>query len=71
MTSIISIITAQECNNLALQSFAARLPQAKLASKNDIDDFVKTTNFDDKLKNLNKKATSNKGKHAGTKKKLH
>ena len=37
------------------ENFAARLAQANLASKNDIADFVKKIDFDDKLKNLNKK----------------
>ena len=43
--------------------FAARLKQANLASKidvPDITDFVKKSDFDDKLKNLNKKVASNK-----------
>ena len=39
------------------------MKQVNLASKNDIADFVKKTDFDDKLKNLNKKVTSNKAKH--------
>ena len=39
------------------------LAQANLASKNDIAGFVKKTYFDNKLKNLNKKFTSNKTKH--------
>ena len=39
------------------------LTEANLASKNDIADFVKKTDFGDKLKTLNKKVTSNKTKH--------
>ena len=42
------------------------MKQANLAGKNhipDITDFVKTTDFDDKLKNLYKKVTSNKTRH--------
>ena len=35
------------------------LAQANLASKNDIASFVKKTDFDDKLKNLNKKDAEN------------
>ena len=50
-------ITTQEFNKLA-----ARLAQAKLETKVDIADLVKKTDFDDKLKNLNKKATSKKQK---------
>ena len=34
-------------------NFAARLAQANLESKNDIANFAKKTDFDDKLKNLN------------------
>ena len=45
------------------QNFAPRLAQANLASKNDIANFVKKTDFDDKLKKLNKNVTSNKTKH--------
>ena len=41
--------------------FAHILPN--LASKNDITNFVNNTDFDDKLKYLNKKVTSNKTKH--------
>ena len=46
-------ITTPEFNNLTAESFAARLAQANLASKSDISNFVKKTDFDDKLKNLN------------------
>ena len=41
-------------------NFAARLAPANLASKNDIANFIKKTDFDDKLKHLNKNITSNK-----------
>ena len=50
-------------NLITSEKFAARLAQANLASKNDIAAFVKKINFDDKMKNLNKKVTSNKLKH--------
>ena len=56
-------ITKQEFNNMMADNFAARLAQAKLATKDDIADFVKQTDFDNKLKNINKKVTSNKTKH--------
>ena len=36
-------------------SFAARLAEAKLATVDDIVDLVKKTNFDNKIKNINKK----------------
>ena len=56
-------ITTPESNKLTAENFAARLTQANLPSKNGITNFVKKTDFDDKLKNLNKKITSNKRKH--------
>ena len=37
--------------------------QANLASRNDIANFIKKTDFDDKLKTLHKNFTSNKTKH--------
>ena len=63
-------ITTQKFNKLAAENSAARLKQAKLATKADIADFVKKTDFDDKLKNRSKKATSNKTKHLDVEKKL-
>ena len=45
------------------ENFTARLKEANLAIKNYISDFVKETDFDDKLKNLNKKVASNKTKY--------
>ena len=42
--------------NLTADNFAARLKQANLASKNDIDGFVKNTDFDEKIKKLATKA---------------
>ena len=47
-------ITTQEFNKLTSDNFTVRLTQANLTSKNDI------SYFNDKLKNLNKKVTSNK-----------
>ena len=64
-------ITTQEFNNLTTENFAARLKQANLTTKAGIDDFVEKTDFDDKLKNLSKKATSNKTKHVEAEKKLN
>ena len=43
-------ITTQEFNKLTAQNFTARLKQANLASKNDIANFVKNIDFDNKLK---------------------
>ena len=42
-------ITAQEFNQLISENFAAILVQEKLATKADIADFIKKTDFDDKL----------------------
>ena len=47
-------ITTQEFNKLTSDNFTVRLTQANLTRKNDI------SYFNDKLKNLNKKVTSNK-----------
>ena len=50
-------------------TFDETLKQAKSATKDDIDDFVKRTYFDKKLKSINKKVTSNKTKRLETEKK--
>ena len=60
----------KEFNKLTEENFAATLKQANLATKADIDDFVPKTDFDDKLKKLNKKVASHKTKHVDTEKKL-
>ena len=56
------MITTPEFNKLAAENFAARLAQANLASKNNIANFIKKTDLDNKLKTLNEKVTSNKSK---------
>ena len=48
-------ITTQELNKLAKENCAAILKKAKLATNADIADFVKKTDFDDKLKKKNYK----------------
>ena len=53
-------ITTQEFNKLTSEKFTARLKQANLVCKSHIACFVKKTDFDDKLKILNKKVSSNK-----------
>ena len=45
--------------------------KAKLATKAGIDDFIENIDFDDKLKNVNKKVTSNKTKHVLIKNELN
>ena len=64
------LLTTPEFNKLTAENCAARLAQANLASKSDIASFVKKTDFDDKLKNLNKNVTSNKTKHLVDEKEL-
>ena len=56
-------ITTTELNKLTAEKFAAKLAQANLATKSNNENFVSKTDFDEKLKKLNKKATSNKTKH--------
>ena len=55
-------IATPEFNKLLAENFAARLEQAALASKYDTTNFVKKTDFDDKLKKSNQKINSNKTK---------
>ena len=43
-------ITTQEFNKLTSENFIATLTKASLASKNDIANLLKKTNFDIKLK---------------------
>ena len=49
-------MTTQEFNKLTSKTFISRLKQANLASKSHITNFVKKTDFDNKLKYI----TSNK-----------
>ena len=53
-------ITTPEFNRLTPGRFSARIAQANFTSQNDIANFVKKTNFDDKQQNLNKKIITNK-----------
>ena len=53
---MINILLTPESNKLTSENFIARLKQANLASKTYIANFVKKTDFDNKLKNV----TSNK-----------
>ena len=48
------------------ENVAATLVQANIASKNDIADFVKKTDWDDKLKNLNEKVNQKNNKKTCT-----
>ena len=60
---MINILLLQNLTKLTGENFAARLAQTNLASKNHIANFSRKTDFGDKIKNLNKKVTSNKTKH--------
>ena len=48
---------------MTADNFAARLAQAKSATKDDIADFVKKTDFNNKIKRLMKKVTLNETKN--------
>ena len=50
-------ITTPKFSQLKAENFTARFKQGNLATKADIADFIKNTDFDDKLKNLNKNVT--------------
>ena len=49
---IVVMINILVLKNLTAGNFTARLKQANLASKNDIADFIKNTDFDNKLNNV-------------------
>ena len=51
-------ITTQEVKKLMAEKFGKRLKQANSGKKKDTTDFVKNTDFDNKLKSINKKITS-------------
>ena len=63
-------ITTPEFNKLRAENFLARFAKANLATKSDIANCLNKTDFDDKLKNLNKKVTSNKTKYVEAEKKI-
>ena len=56
-------ITTEEFNKLTSENFTTKLAQANLANKSYIANFVKNTDFQGKLNNLNENITSNKTKH--------
>ena len=63
-------ITTQEFNKLTAKKFAVRLKYANLATTAGIVDFIEKIDFDDKLKNLNKKVTANKTKQVEAEKEI-
>ena len=64
-------IITKTFNKFTSENVCARLAQANLASKSDVANFVKKTDFDNKLQNLNKNVTSNKAKHVLVEKELN
>ena len=64
-------ITTQEFNELTLENSAAKLAQAKIATKDDIANFSKKANFNEKLININRKVTLNKTRHVEVQNKLY
>ena len=67
---MINILLLQNLISKTAENFAARLAQVNLATKSDIANFVKKTDFDGKLKHLNKKVISNRTKYLPIKNKL-
>ena len=63
-------IITKKINELTSENLPVRLKQGNKASKNDIADFVKQTDFGNKPKSINKKVTSNKTKQVAVEKKL-
>ena len=55
--------TTEEFNNFIANKFEAKLKQVNLATKAEISDFIKMKDFDDKLKNINRKFTLSKTKY--------
>ena len=53
-------ITTSEFNKLTKENFDERLKKANLVSKNDIYDFIKITDFVEKLRKINNIVNSNK-----------
>ena len=50
--TIVNISLLENLKTLTAETFDARLAQASLACKRDAANFVRSTDFDDKLKNL-------------------
>ena len=64
-------IATQDVNKLTAENITTRLKQVNLATKADINGFIEKTNFDNKLKHLNKEVNSNKTKHVVAENELH
>ena len=63
-------ITTPVFKKLMKEHFTERLKQGNLASKNDIADFEKRIDFDEKLRKNNNKVTSSETKHVEAEKKV-
>ena len=62
-------ITTPEFDKSTKENLNERLKHSHLASKNDIDDYMRKTDCDDKPRNINSKNPSNKEKHVEVDKK--
>ena len=60
----VKYFTASEFNELTAENLTVRVKQANLTTETNTAGVTNETDFDDKLKKLNQKVTSNKGKHA-------
>ena len=65
--TIVNISLLENLKTLTAETFDARLAQASLACKRDAANFVRSTDFDDKLKNLIKMLLQIKVKAISTK----
>ena len=63
-------ITTEDFNKLTYKNFGERLKQKDLAIKNGIADFVKDTNFGERLRKISDNVTSNKARFVETENKL-
>ena len=60
----VKYFAASEFNELTAENLTVRVKWANLTTETNTAGVTNETDFDDKLKKLNKKVTSNKGKHA-------
>ena len=63
--------TSFDYNKFTNNILGAKIKGKKLVNESDIANFVKNTNSDDKLKNINVKVTSNRTKHVESENKLN
>ena len=53
-------VAAPEFNKLTKKNFDERFKQANFTSKNGTDNFIKNADFDNKLRNIDNRAASNR-----------